>query len=663
MFLKLKDTTTLNSTENKIVDNIRCLSIDMINEAKSGHPGIALGAAPMIYTMYAKHLKINPKDPNWINRDRFILSAGHGSSLLYSTLFMSGFDLSLEDLKDFRKKDSKTPGHPEYKVTPGVDITTGPLGQGFASAVGIAIGETILRKHFQKDNLIDYYTYVLCSDGDLMEGVSYEAASLAGTLKLNKLIVLYDSNKICLTGNTENQFNQNTTDYFTALNWNVIQVNDGEDITAIDNAIIKAKNSTDKPNIIIVNTTIGKHSKWQGTAKVHGTPLLEEDIESIKETLNVRNIPFAVSSEAIEEMQNMIKSRNEPLYEKWINDLENLDEVTKQELNQIMTNDLSIKNTNIDFDITDEETEDLRLSSSKVLNSLSNQNSLFIGGSADLSSSTLTYLENGGDYSSTNHDGKNIFYGVREHAMGAISNGITLAGVRNFSSTYLAFSDYLKPSIRLACQMNLPNIYIFTHDSITVGPDGATHQPVEQLVSLRSTPNLEVYRPSDANEMIATYQMIASKTEGPSAIVISRNKTRIKENTSIKEAKNGGYIIKNENNKLDGIIISSGEEIDIALDVANLLQEKGYDIRVVSMLSIEVFKKQDIKYQETILPPNTKTFVIEASSSYSWHQFVNDKENLFTVDRFGKSASLEDIKEDYNLNPIDISRKLENLLD
>ncbi len=660
MFLKPKETNINN--ENKIVDNLRALSIDMIHEANSGHPGIALGCAPILYTIYGKHLKINPEDPDWINRDRFILSAGHASSLLYAALYMSGYHLSLEDLKQFRSLHSKTPGHPEYLVTPGVDMSTGPLGQGFASSVGIAIGESYLREYYKNHghSIIDYYTYVLCSDGDLMEGVSYEAASLAGHLKLNKLIVFYDSNKVCLDGNTNMTFTVDIEKYFTALNWNVMTV-DGEDLTGLDNAITKAKQSA-LPNLIIVNTTIGKYSKWEGTNQVHGTPLTDEDITNIKEKLGMRDISFTVSGDAKEEMQSMIQNRCSEIYDKWQQSFEKLAEETKLELENIKNKNISLPNLDINYEISELETESLRESSSKVLNALADRNPLLIGGSADLSSSIMTNLVNGGNYSKDNPLGRNIFYGVREHAMGAIMNGISLAGIRNFGSTYLSFSDYLKPSLRLACQMNLPNIYIFSHDSISVGKDGPTHQPVEQLVSLRATPNLEVFRPADSNEMIGTYKYIAKKKQGPSVIVLGRNDTKVKTNTSITGVEKGAYIVQKEQKNISAIIISNGEDLDLALEVASGLQEKGYDLRVVSMPSIELFKKQKQSYRDEILPFGVKVFVLEAASSYSWYEFVYNEKYLITVDDFGYSGDKIDVLEEFSFTKEKITEKIENLL-
>ena len=660
MFLKPKENDTNN--EMKIVDNLRGLNIDMIHEAGSGHPGISLDSAPILYTLYAKHLKINPSDPNWINRDRFILSAGHASSLLYATLYMSGFDLSLDDLKKFRTLHSKTPGHPEYMVTPGVDMSTGPLGEGISSAVGMAMGECFLREYYRKQNLniFDYYTYVLCSDGDLLEGVSYEAMALAGTLKLNKLIVLYDSNKICLDGKVEDVNSVDMPKYFSSLNWNVLMA-DGEDINSIDNAITRAKQGL-LPTIIIVNTTIGKHSKYEGTNYIHGAKLSTEDITEIKNELGLRNIPFTVSNDSKEEMENMILSRNKEIYDKWQKDYELLDISIKNALEKIKNHDLSLDNINFDYIYSEEESESLRSISSKILNLLADSNPMLLGGSADLSTTIQTKIDNGSIFSKDNYLGRNICYGVREHAMASIMNGLSLTGIRNFSSTFLAFSDYCKPAIRLACQMNLANVYLFSHDSITVGQDGPTHQPVEQLVSLRSMPNLEVLRPADVNEMIGIYKYVFSKKEGPSAIILSRNSTKTKENTSINEVKKGAYIVSKEEKGLDAIIVSSGEELDLALDVSKELSEKGYGIRVVSMPSISLFQKQKSSYQEEIIPTNAKVFVIEASSSYSWYFLVNSKDYLFTVDEYGKSGTKEDLMKEYGFTSDKISSRIQNLL-
>lgn len=641
----------------KIVNNMRALGIDMINEAKSGHPGIVLGAAPIIYTLYAKHLKFNPNDDKWINRDRFVLSAGHGSALLYANLYMAGFDLSLEDLKRFRRIDSKTPGHPEFNVTEGVDCSTGPLGQGIANAVGMAIGEAYLNKLYEKNKLIDFYTYCLCGDGDLMEGICYEATSLAGKLKLNKLILLYDCNKVCLDGFTKDTFIDDIKTRFSSINFNVLESDDT--VFNIDMAIKKAKSQTEKPSIIIINTTIGKYSKYEGTNKVHGSILDEEDVKQIHEKLNIRNTPFSVSEEAITSYREQINSRNLPVYKDYMNKIDKLSEEEKEELEKLKKLNADIVFKDFGYDYPEEKQESTREASGKVLNGLALTSKFLIGGSADLSSSNKTYLNEFEKFNRDNYLGKNIFYGVREHAMGAISNGIALVGLKPFASTFLSFSDYLKPAIRMSAMMNLPVTYVFTHDSVTVGEDGKTHQPVEQLISLRSIPNFEVFRPADSNEVIGTYRTIFN---GPSAVILSRNKTRILENTSINDVSLGGYILEKEVNTLQGIIIASGEEIELALKVVEYFKNKNIGIRLVSMPSIERFFKNDKKYIEKILPKNINKFIIERSSSYSWYKIENNPDHLFTIDEFGYSGSKEEIDKKTHFEEEYIVAKIEELL-
>ncbi len=652
------------SMDEKIINSIRSLGIDMIHEAGSGHPGIVLGAAPILYSLYGKHLKINPKDPDWFDRDRFVLSAGHGSALLYATLFLAGYNIRLADLKNFRQLNSKTPGHPEYRTTPGVDMSTGPLGQGLASAVGMAIGEEYLRAFFLKNGkpMVNHYTYVLCGDGDLMEGVSYEAISIAGNLKLNKLIVIYDSNQICLDGEVDQVMTENIPNRFASMNWNVLIVPDGEDLASFDSAMEKAKTSIDKPTLIIVNTTIGKYSKLEGTNKVHGTPLEEDDILAIKEKLGVRGIPFVASNDAASSFQEMIHSRVDSVYELYQKQKDSIEEPFKGILTKLEENDTTLKDLKVNYEKPEDNMEEIRLTGEKILNCLAKRNDLLIGGSADVASSTKTYLNDYPDFSSQNRLGRNIRFGVREHAMGAILNGLSLVGLRPFGSTFLAFSDYLKPAIRMSALMDLPVTYIFTHDTFKLGEDGPTHQPVEQLISLRAIPNLEVFRPADANEVIGTYKYVMSKKTGPTAIILGRNKSVVQETTSIKDVQKGAYIVKNERKNLGAILISSGEELQIAIKVAETLEEKGYDIRVVSMPSIERYQKQTEKYKESLLPLGVKTFVIEASSSYSWHEFVYNKKYLITMDQFGKSAKREDLEKEFAFDLESITTHIEDLL-
>lgn len=655
----LKKEVKTGQVDKKIIDNLRGLSIDIIAKANSGHPGIALGAAPIIATLYANHLRFSKENDKWLNRDRFILSAGHGSSLLYATLYMAGFPIELSDLETFRCLGSITPGHPEYGITRGVDISTGPLGQGVASSVGIAIGEEYLSNYFGKD-IIDYYTYVLCGDGDLMEGVSYEAFSLAGKLSLNKLIVLYDSNNVTLDGDLSNSSCENTKLRFESINWNYILVSDGEDTSSINDAIIKAK-ASDKPTLIEVKTTIGKFSKYQGTSKVHGSPLDEEDIKNIKEKLNLRDIPFSVSSEAVTSFRTSIDERNDNIYAEWNNKVSLLPTEKQDELNELINNKEPLKVKDIYYEIPDDGVEATRVSSGKILNSIASNYPFIMGGSADVSNSTHARIKSEGSFSKSTPLNRNIDFGIREHAMACIANGLALTGITPFVSTFFSFADYLKPALRMTALMNLPVIYVFTHDSITVGEDGPTHQPVEQLVMLRSTPNIDVYRPFDANETLGAYKTIL-ESRRPSCLVLSRNKVELNSSTKVNEVKKGAYILAEEHGNLEAVLISSGEEIELARKVHKILTERGIAIRLVSMPSIEVFERQTKKYQESIIPEDKEVFVIELSSSYSWYKYTNKQEHLFTVDTFGASGNRNDLLERFGFNSEKIADKIEKLL-
>lgn len=662
MFSKWKE-QSFQENDRKVIDQIRSLGLDMIMAAQSGHPGIVLGAAPIIYTLYKNHLQIDPNNPDWMARDRFILSAGHGSALLYATLFMAGYPLTLDDLKQFRHLHSKTPGHPELGITPGVDMSTGPLGQGLATAVGMAIGERYLNHYSEEKkfpNLLDHYTYVLCGDGDLMEGVSYEATSLAGTLRLNKLIVLYDSNHVSLDGDTKMTFTENVKERFTALGWNVISDVDGEDCNDIDHAISKAKTSS-LPSIIIVSTTIGKYSKYQGTSKVHGAPLEEEDLQNVKKQLEVRDIPFTVSQEAIDFFQTSIQERMSPILKEWYTKYEKLEGTLQQELTALNERHIEVSLKDFALEIPENHMESTRVSSGKILNHIASSTPFFLGGSADLSSSTKTYLKENGDFSSSNPGGRNIWYGVREHAMAAISNGLALMGLLPFASTFLVFSDYLKPAIRMSALMNLRTLYIFTHDSITVGQDGPTHQPVEQLVALRAIPNLEVFRPADGNEVLGCYKAILEKKEGPSALILSRNDVEIMDSTKANEVSKGAYIVRKEEKYLQGILIATGEEVALALSVSEKLSAEGIDTRVVSMPSIERFLAQPNEYQAEILPTTIKTVVLEAGSSYSWYRFVYNEKYLVNVNEFGLSGTKDEVSKAFQIDFDSVFTKIEKL--
>lgn len=648
-----------NEIVTKIVDNIRALGIDMINEAKSGHPGIVLGAAPIIGTLFANHIKVDQKNDKWINRDRFIMSAGHGSALLYATLFMSGYNIPFEELKNFRKLDSLTPGHPEYGVTPGVDMTTGPLGQGIASSVGFAISERFLRNYFG-DNIINYYTYVLCGDGDLMEGISYEAASLAGHLNLNKLIVLYDSNSVTLDGPLNTSYSDNVRQRFESMNWNYILVDDGEDIKKLDEAIESAKQEQLRPTIIEIRTVIGKYSQLEGKCDVHGSPLKEDDIKMIKTKLGIREIPFAISQEIQNKMIERITNRNSETINSWYENINNMSPELKEKYDLLTNNLEPIKLFDIDYKPPEDGTDATRNVSGKILNSIAKTYPFLIGGSADVSNSTKARIKETEDNTFLTPGGRNINFGIREAAMGAIANGIALSNLTPFVSTFYVFSDYLKPALRLTALMNLPVIYVFTHDSIGVGEDGPTHQPIEQLASFRALPNFDTYRPCDANETIGAYKAILSLRK-PAAIVLGRNKVKIQENTSSSEVIKGAYIIEKELDELEAIIITSGEELELAMDVHKSLQEKGYGVRLVSMPSMSRFEQMDEEYQNEILPKNVLTFVIEKSASLSWYKYTT-KDNMFTIDSFGASGNRKDVDYKYGFDKDLIEEKIKEKL-
>ena len=656
--INISDISEIN--QQKIIDQIRCLGIDMIKEANSGHSGIVLGAAPIMYALFAHHINIDPENPKYFNRDRFVMSAGHGSALLYATLYMAGYPITLDDLKKFRQINSITPGHPEYSVTPGVDCTTGPLGEGIATAVGMAMAEANLRTKYK--DVVDHYTYVLCGDGDLMEGISYEACSLAGTLKLNKLIVLYDSNNICLDGKTSLTFNENVGMRFTSQGWNVITVDDGNNYELISKAIEEAKKETEKPTLIEVKTTIGKYSKLEGTNAVHGKVLDDDDISAIKEKLDIRDIPFMVSQQAMEEFQYIINNRCKGLSEKFNDKLNSLDEDLKNELNYFINDNKKIEVKELFYDAPEELAEATRVTSYKILNAVVKDNPYMIGGSADLFGANKTYIEDGGNFSNDNYLGKNIYYGVRENAMGAISNGLALHGFRPYLSTFMVFSDYLKPSLRLSCMMNLPNIFIFTHDSISVGEDGPTHQPIEQLLTLRAMPNLDVFRPADANEVIGAYNAIFAKESGPSVISLSRNTVPILEETKANEVEKGGYIALESRNKPVGILLSSGEELHLALEVAKRLMVKGIETRVVSIPNLGRFLKQDPEYIESVLPVEVRKIAIEATSSMSWNKLIYNSKYLITLDEFGSSGKKNDVYKKYGFDVDSLEEKVEELL-
>ncbi len=658
----------------EVIANIKSLGLDMINAAGIGHPGIVLGAAPIIYTLYAKHLNINPVDNSWLNRDRFILSAGHGSALLYATLHLAGFNITIDDLKKFRQVGSITPGHPEYNLTPGVDVTTGPLGQGFANAIGMAIGEKMLENiHvFPKKSklkaarsIFDYKIYVLCSDGDLMEGISNEAASLAGTLQLSNLIVLYDSNNVSLDGPTDHTFNENVLERFKAMGWHTDLVHDGNDIHAIDHAIIKAK-TENRPSIIEIKTIIGEGSINEGTNIVHGKNLSEEDILSIKQKLNITDDAFYVDNEGMLAFRKEISLRSMKKYDKWLKDyqdyLTNVLKGNEQPLNYLFNRQETYNLNELLWDFKDNEAMEIRNINNKVMNTIAQHFNYFISGSADLSSSTKTNLTDFKDFSSEEPLGRNLCYGVREHAMAGISNGLALSKFHSCASTFLVFADYLKPALRLSALMHLPVTYIFSHDSVAIGSDGPTHQPIEQLAMLRATPNINVYRPADANEVIGSWNSILNTTNKPSALIVSKTAVINLAVTSKKDCANGAYIIRKETDRLHGIIIATGTEVHTAYKLANeLYNEYKLDLRVVSMPCMELFIAQDKTYQQSVIPTGIRTIVIEAGSSFGWHRFVYNDNYMITLDNYGVSGTPEDVLKHMNFDYNSIKERIKKL--
>ena len=623
------------------VSTVRVLCADAIEKAKSGHPGICLGAAPMAYTLFSRHLKHNPKNPAFFDRDRFVLSAGHGSMLLYSLLHLFGYGLTKEDLMRFRQHTSKTPGHPEYGVTSGVEVSTGPLGQGIANAVGFALAERILADKFNKPDctIVDHYTYALCGDGCMMEGIENEAASLAGTLKLGKLIVLYDSNRITIEGSTDLAFTEDVGKRHEALGWQVLKVNNGEDLDAISAAITLAKSETEKPSLIIVNTTIGFGSPLAGTAKCHGAPLGEDNVKALRKSLNYKYKPFEVAPQVPEYIATMA-----PTFAKYESEWNKAVKAYKTKYPEDYEQFQCWRKCEIDFSALDniydmpKKDEATRLSSQKILDIIAEQNPFVIGGSADLATSNMVVIKDGGDVSAT-ESGRNIHFGIREHAMGAIVNGMYLhGGLLPFCATFTVFSDYMKAAIRMSALMNIPIVYVLSHDSIGVGEDGPTHQPIEQLETLRSIPNLKVFRPADAKETAAAYES-AWTGKSPTAIVTSRQSLRQLKCTGT-NALYGGYIaVDSDKETPDVILISNGSELALAIDAREALKADGIDARVVSMPCMELFNVQTQKYRESVLPSNVRARVaIEAGRSTGWYKYVGLDGEFCCIDSFGMSA-------------------------
>ena len=655
----------------KSVNAIKVLGVDAINKAKSGHPGIVMGAAPMAYSLFTKHLRVNPKKTDWINRDRFVLSAGHGSMLLYSLLHLSGFeDVSLEEVKNFRQWGSKTPGHPEFGHTKGIDATTGPLGQGISTAVGMALAERYLAAKYNKEgyNLFDHYTYVICGDGDIMEGVASEASSFAAVQKLNKLVVLYDSNDICLDGETKDAFSENVRARYEAYGWNTILVEDGASVEAVNAAIEQAKKS-DKPTLIEVKTIIGAGSpNRQGTNGVHGAPLGDEETALFRKEIGWENEPFDIPADVYADFKANVADRGESEYAKWeklyadykaaypelAKELE--EALTREDIKHLTKESFSFKNVG--------EAQATRNSSQDAINSVAAVLPTFFGGSADLSHSNMTFIKGDNLQDDAHRTERNVQFGVREFAMATVLNGLMLhGGVRVFGGTFFVFSDYLKGALRLSALQNLPVTYVFTHDSIAVGEDGPTHEPIEHLASLRTIPNTYVFRPADATETQAAWYLSQKTNDRPTSIVLTRQNLPILENSSFEKVAKGAYVVYETAADFDTILIATGSEVALAIDVARELETDGSKVRVVSMPSVELFEEQSKEYKEELLPLNIRRRVsLEMGNSALWYKYVGLDGLAIGIDKFGASAPANKVIEEYGFTVEAVVEKIKNEL-
>jgi len=652
------------------VNAIRVLAADAVQKAKSGHPGLPLGCAAVAYEVWAKEMKHNPANPDWADRDRFILSGGHGSTLLYSLLHLFGYGLTKEDMMQFRQWGSLTPGHPEYRHTKGVEATTGPLGAGMAMAVGMAMAEAHLAAKFNKENypVVDHYTYVLGGDGCMMEGISSEAFSLAGTLGLHKLIVIYDSNKISIEGNTDIAFTEDVKKRFEAFGFQTLVVEDGNDLEEIHKAIVAAKADTTRPSMIMVKTQIGYGCPAkQGKASAHGEPLGEENVAALKENLGwPTQEPFFVPEEvyanykAIAEEKAKDEESWNKMFAEYCAKYPEMKEAWDAEFNMDIAKDLI---NNDEFWAYDEKPEATRNLSGVVLNRLKNYVPNLIGGAADLSPSTKTYMKDMGDFSKEDYTGRNLHFGVRELAMAAIGNGMTLHGLRAFVSTFFVFSDYVKPMARLSSLMRIPTTYVLTHDSIGVGEDGPTHEPIEQLAMLRSMPNFHVFRPADATETIAAWYSAVTSKETPTALVLTRQNLPQLAGSS-KEALKGAYVLEDSTKATpDAIIIATGSEVQLAVEAKAELAKEGVDVRVVSMPCMDLFEEQSAEYKEAVLPKNVRARVaVEALIDYGWGKYVGLDGATVTMTGFGASAPAATLFEKFGITTENVVKAVKSVL-
>ena len=664
----------LEKIDSLSINSIRTLSIDAIEKANSGHPGMPMGAAPMAYTLWTRYMNHNPKNPNWFNRDRFVLAAGHGSMLLYSLLHLSGYDLSLDDLKNFRQWGSKTPGHPEFGHTPGVDATSGPLGQGIAMGVGMAMAERHLAAQYNKENyeLVDHYTYAICGDGDLMEGVSAEAASLAAHLNLGRLIVLYDSNDISLDGDLHKSFSESVEGRFKAYNWQYIRVEDGNDVAAIAKAMEDAKLDLNHPTLIEVRTVIGYGSpNKSGKSDAHGSPLGANELALTKEAYAwTFEQDFHVPDEVYTHFKQAVLDNGEKKEKEW-NDLFAQYKTTFPELGaqlqQAISGDLPA-GWDKDIPVYQEGKKIAsRASSGEALNAIAKNVPAFFGGSADLAGSNKTTIKGAGDFSRESYEGRNIWFGVREFAMGAALNGMALhGGVKVFGGTFFVFSDYLRPAIRLAALMGLPVTYVFTHDSIAVGEDGPTHEPIEQLPSLRAMPNLSVIRPADGNETAAAWKLALESKNVPTALVLTRQDLPTLKGTSetaYEGVSKGAYVVSPAPNEAVALILATGSEVSLAVEAQAVLAQEGIEVSVVSMPSWDRFEKQSAEYKNSVIPKNVKKRLgIEMATSLGWHKYVGDEGEVLSIEHFGASAPGEKIMHEFGFNVENVVARVKALL-
>jgi transketolase len=664
----------MTNLDNKCINTIRILSADAVQQADSGHPGMPMGSAAMAYALWMNHLRFDPKHPQWPARDRFVLSAGHGSMLLYSLLYLTGYDLSLDDLKNFRQLDSKTPGHPEYHLTPGVETTTGPLGQGFANGVGMAIAQKYLSSVMDKPDfpIMDYHIYAIVSDGDLMEGISSEAASLAGHLKLGNMIYLYDDNHISIEGDTEIAFTENVEKRFEAFGWHVQVVDDGNDVDKISEAISNAVLVTDKPSLIKVRTHIGFGSPNKvNSESSHGSPLGDEELRLTKINLGFDpDKKFHVDDDVLDHFRKRgLQGTNEN--SEWTNNLSRYSKDFPESIG--MYSEFNKGEHNIDWakhlpDFPPSESGmATRQASGKTLNAIAPLFPFMIGGSADLAPSNNTNLDSYTSFQSGNYSGRNLHFGVREHAMGAILNGITLTNpLIAYGATFLIFSDYMRPAIRLAAIMGIRPIYVFTHDSIALGEDGTTHQPIEQLASLRLIPNLVVLRPADANETAQAWRIAIEHKTGPVALILTRQKLPVFDRNILppaSEISRGAYVMLGSEEEAELILIASGSEVHLAISAAKILHEKGINTRVVNMASQELFEAQSSEYRQSVLPSKVRLRIsIEAGTTKGWEKYATDSGAMIGIDTYGKSAPGEVLMKEYGISVENILATAERLI-